>query len=147
MKKNAIHTKIMDNRLSHFICRIWLDVTAIALVPFRIILISKRFKEKDRWLQNAIIRHELIHMNQADKDGTIRMMFKYIFSKKRRLQYEVEAYVENVMAYVDNNYPFNAVVEYYAKTLSSKTYLWMTDKETAEKELRKAFAVRIQEKS
>lgn len=136
------HTKIMNNWFSHLICKVWFDVSAIAFIPTRTIIISKKFNKRKEWIQNATIKHEIIHMDQADRDGTIRMIFRYIFSKEQRLKYEVEAYTENIMTYVDNNYPFNTIIQHYAKILAGRTYLHMTDEETAEKMLRKSYEAR-----
>jgi hypothetical protein len=123
--------KIVDNKFSHFICKIWFDVNAIVLIPISIMLVSERLHYADQEYKDVVFDHERVHVRQAENHGRFLMTLRYIFSPKWRLEYEAEAYVVNILARIKKGLAVNTCIDMYSDILSSNTYLRMCTKEEA----------------
>lgn len=65
---------------------------ALALSP-SIVLIKEKYRE------NRPLRiHELVHVEQQKRDGTLTFWRRYLFSRAHRKDYEVEAYKAQISA-------------------------------------------------
>jgi len=53
---------------------------------------------KDSQHSVPLHKHEETHQEQMRRDGVIKFWFRYLFSKKHRLNYEVEAYRAQIAA-------------------------------------------------
>ena len=77
----------------------------------------------------ALFGHEMMHLSQQREKGLIKWLFKYLTSKRFRLQQEVEAIVAEL-----SFLPFNArmsVAKGYAKMLAGREY-WKAAPSAAE---------------
>jgi hypothetical protein len=88
---------------------------------FGVLLIRKSVMNEE------LIQHETVHYHQWKKEPW-SFYFKYVFCRKCRLAYEVEAYKKSI--------EYGLPVELCAKVLSGPLYLWVTDYETALKLLK-----------
>ncbi len=65
---------------------------ALALSP-SIVLIT------DKYRSNTPLRvHELVHVEQLKRDGTLTFWWRYLTNRTHRLNYEVEAYKAQIAA-------------------------------------------------
>lgn len=72
----------------------------------------------------ALVRHEETHIRQLEREGW-RYIFGYIFSRKARLQYEIEAYGVQIRHLRDNGETADYIlgkIERIAKNLN-KVYM------------------------
>jgi hypothetical protein len=80
----------------------------------------------------STLAHEYVHICQIDKDGMLKFYWNYVFNKRRRLQYELEAYTINMFV---EWLTFGSVSSWRAKDLaqiiSGKTYCKMISFEAA----------------
>lgn len=57
-------------------------------IPFKI----GEGTDAELWGQNKVLVHEVIHAQQAKKEGILKYAYNYISNKTKRTEYEVEAY-------------------------------------------------------
>jgi hypothetical protein len=83
----------------------------------------------------ALVAHEQVHVRQYLEDS--RFQWKYVFSRQARLNYEIEAYAEQIK-FLLQRHP-NRKEEYIeekARRLSSMTYLLFMGYETVYQKLK-----------
>ena len=100
----------------------FMNPAAVSLYPWLIVIEGY---EKHEWL----IKHEEGHLAEQERDGTLRWVFKYLFSKKFRYHVELEAHAVSVKY----GYPLAKA----ARDLSSNYGLKLSYRE-AEKEIQDA---------
>ena len=79
-----------------------------------------------------LLRHECVHVCQWQEEG-LRYVLEYLFSRKWRLRYEIEAYAEQCR--LDPN---RKRIERYARWLSSWRYGWLGSRPQIVRAIRKA---------
>jgi hypothetical protein len=83
------------------------------------------YSPADKEPSDRLIKHELKHIDQKNRDGLLMFSSKYIFSRQARLEYEVEAYRHD-------GREFEQIVD----SLSSGAYLFYGwDKQTIRKKI------------
>lgn len=81
---------------------------------------------------NALIEHEVTHIIQQERYGSFKWMFLYLFSKKKRILFESEAYAYQVISYEPKGKTetFN-YVQKRAKSMASWRYFMSITQEDA----------------
>lgn len=108
----------------------WFGAEAVTIYPW--IFLSKKLLNQHL---ADLIEHEKVHLKQQKKDG-IKFFFKYIFSKKARYEYELEAYAHQILFLATpGSKPY--LIEQVARLLSSSMYFRMVTFSQAKKDLEK----------
>lgn len=84
----------------------------------------------DGQLTQDLLIHELVHLRQQEKIGLKEWVYDFLYDPKKRLEYEVEAYKEQLKSIKDRNHKTR---EYFkaAQQLSSDLYGNIIDYQTA----------------
>lgn len=72
----------------------WLPVKGITLTPWLVVIQNKGYSEHEI---GVTLKHEAVHQQQQKKDGWFNFLRKYFGSTNGRIDYEAEAYVEDVL--------------------------------------------------
>lgn len=82
----------------------------------------------------SILIHELTHIKRSNEQGWFKYVIRYIFSRKGRLEEELEAIKAQMFFFKskDLDYPY---IERSAKALSSIYYLWAGNYKEIKKKL------------
>lgn len=110
------------------------DAKAFTSAVFRRIYLPKEtfedLKSKSPNHQNtAVLIHEEIHLRRVRNTNLIIYIFKFLVSRKFRLEAELEAYKEQFKYLKRHGLKYD--LEKVAKDLSGKKYFWLTSYENA----------------
>jgi len=120
----------------------WLGATGCAY--FGLIIIYKKWAEQAHSASvAALIEHEKIHIEQQRKEP-FKFYFKYIFSRKWRLEYELQAFVVQIQYLIKDSKKsvwrdvrIKELAENFSELLSSPMYLLFYSKNKIHKEFLK----------
>lgn len=91
--------------------------------------------DKNHELTKRILMHEKVHIKQQKKYFFIGFLLLYFLSKRKRYEFEFEAYIESIK--------YGMPIEWAAYYLSSKTYGKMKTFSQAKREIQGYFNDRV----
>ena len=104
------------------------------ITPTTIFAYNNIIYSNDNNLSKDLIIHEETHFKQQEKYGLEQWVFNYLYNQHLRLDYEVEAYTNQINSIKDRNQKYITLIT-SAKILSSNLYGNIINYEQALKKL------------